>query len=182
MSKKTANKKDNVVHGVSLLTDHDIYLFKEGNHFGLYEKLGSHLITVKGVPGTLFAVWAPNAAKVSVIGDFNDWDRESHQLSVRHDGSGIWEGFIPGLTQGTLYKYFIVSRHRHHQGEKGDPFAFSWETPPRTASLVWDLGYEWNDKAWMKDRHSRNSLNAPCSVYELHISRTRVLRMWSSCL
>jgi len=173
MKNKSVKKNESVVHGVSLLTDHDIYLFKEGNHFGLYEKLGSHPMTVKGLSGTLFAVWAPNAATVSVIGDFNGWNRDSHHLEVRHDGSGIWEGFIPGIAEGTVYKYFIVSRQRRHEGEKGDPFAFYWETPPRTASIVWDLRYQWNDKEWMKDRHARNSLNAPCSVYELHFGSWR---------
>jgi 1,4-alpha-glucan branching enzyme len=173
MKAKNTRKKENVIHGVSLLTEHDIYLFKEGNHFGLYEKLGSHVLHVNGVEGTLFAVWAPNAAKVSVIGDFNGWDRNSHPLAVRHDGSGIWEGFLPGLAEGTLYKYQIVSRYNQYAGEKGDPFAFSWEVPPRTASVVRQLDYEWNDGAWMKDRHVRNSLNAPFSVYELHLGSWR---------
>ena len=173
MTAKSIKKTENIIHGVSLLTDHDIYLFKEGNHFGLYEKLGSHLLEVEGVDGTLFAVWAPNAAQVSVIGDFNGWNRETHHLAVRHDGSGIWEGFIPGLAQGTLYKYSIVSQHNHHKGEKGDPFAFSWETPPRTASMVRDLSYDWGDGSWMRDRHAKNSLNAPLSVYELHIGSWR---------
>ncbi len=173
MTVKKIKKKAPVLHGVSLLTDHDIYLFKEGNHFGLYQKLGSHLMTIDGVEGTLFAVWAPNAAKVSVIGDFNGWSKDSHHLSVRLDGSGIWEGFIPGIGQGTLYKYYIVSRHHRYEGEKGDPFAFSWEMPPRTASVVWDLQYEWNDREWMKGRHTRNSLQSPFSVYELHLGSWR---------
>src|SRR5208337_1824054 len=90
-----------------------------------------------------------------------------------HDGSGIWEGFIPRIGHGAVYKYFIVSRYRHHQGEKGDPFAFSWETPPRTASVVWDLSYEWSDGDWMKDRHARNALQSPYSVYELHLGSWR---------
>ncbi len=161
-------KKETVLSGVSLLTDHDIYLFREGNHFGLYDKLGSHTMTVNGAAGTLFAVWAPNAASESVIGDFNGWNRDDHHLRVRHDGSGIWEGFIPGISHGTLYKYHIRSRVHGHEAEKGDPFAFSWETPPRTASLVWDLDYEWNDAAWMRSRHARNSLNSPYAVYEMH--------------
>jgi 1,4-alpha-glucan branching enzyme len=173
MKAKNSKKKDGVMHGVSLLTDHDIYLFREGNHFGLYEKLGSHILSVDGAEGTLFAVWAPNASRVAVIGDFNGWNRETHQLSLRPDGSGIWEGFIPGVGNGALYKYHITSRHRHHQGEKGDPFAFSWETPPRTSSMVWDLSYEWSDSAWMKDRHARNSLHSPFSLYELHIGSWR---------
>jgi 1,4-alpha-glucan branching enzyme len=170
---KVTGKQANVIHGVSLLTEHDIYLFKEGNHFGLYEKLGSHVLHVNGVEGTLFAVWAPNAAKVSVIGDFNGWDRDSHPLALRHDGSGIWEGFLPGLAEGTLYKYQIVSKYNQYAGEKGDPFSFSWEVPPRTASVVRQLDYDWNDGAWMKDRYARNSLNAPISVYEVHLGSWR---------
>ena len=172
MKTKQLKKKENVLHGVSLLTDHDIYLFKEGNHFKLYEKLGSHVMTAGGVEGTLFAVWAPNAGGVSVVGDFNQWDKHAHALKVREDGSGIWEGFIPDVGHGTLYKYLIRSRH-HHEAEKGDPYAFSWEAPPRTASLVWNLDYHWEDGAWMKDRHARNSLSAPISVYELHIGSWR---------
>jgi 1,4-alpha-glucan branching enzyme len=171
--KHTANKKKaGVVHGVSLLTELDSYLFKEGNHFRLYEKLGSHLMTVDGAEGALFAVWAPNASSVSVIGDFNDWNKDAHALRVRHDGTGIWEGFIPGVGHGALYKYHIVSRD-HHEADKGDPFAFSWETPPRTSSVVWDLSYNWHDGEWMKDRHTRNSLRSPFSVYELHLGSWR---------
>jgi 1,4-alpha-glucan branching enzyme len=173
MKGKGVRKKVGVVYGKSLLTDHDIYLFKEGNHFGLYEKLGSHVMTIDGVAGTLFAVWAPNASNVTVIGDFNEWNNDSHHLSVRHDGSGIWEGFIPGLGQGTIYKYYIISQHDEHQGEKGDPFAFLWETPPRTASVVWDLSYTWSDTDWMQSRQAKNALQAPWSVYELHIGSWR---------
>ena len=99
MRRNNVKKNDRVMHGVSLLTDHDIYLFKEGNHFGLYEKLGSHVMTVDGAKGTLFALWAPNAAKVSVIGDFNAWNNDMHPLSVRHDGSGIWEGWASSLSR-----------------------------------------------------------------------------------
>jgi 1,4-alpha-glucan branching enzyme len=172
MKGKPIKKKAGVVHGVSLLTELDSYLFKEGNHFRLYEKLGSHLMTVDGVDGALFAVWAPNASSVSVIGDFNDWNKDAHELSVRHDGTGIWEGFIPGVGHGALYKYHIVSRH-HHEADKGDPFAFSWETPPRTSSVVWDLSYNWKDGEWMKNRRARNSLQAPFSVYELHLGSWR---------
>ena len=151
MTTTRTKQKQNVLFGISLLTDHDIYLFKEGNHFELYEKLGSHVMTAQGLTGTLFALWAPNARAVSVVGDFNGWNRESHKLKVRDDGSGIWEGFIPGIGQGTLYKYHIRSRH-HHEAEKGDPFAFSWEAPPRTASLVWDLEYDWKDAGWMREQ------------------------------
>ena len=168
MKAKVGREKSRVLHNVSLLTDHDIYLFKQGNHFKLYEKLGSHVMTVGGEAGTLFAVWAPNAAKVSVIGDFNGWDKNAHALRARDDGSGIWEGFIPGVSHGTLYKYHIRSRVHNHEAAKGDPFAFSWEVPPKTASIVWDVSYAWSDSDWMKDRHRRNALSSPISVYELH--------------
>jgi 1,4-alpha-glucan branching enzyme len=157
----------------SLLTEQDIYLFKEGNHFQLYEKLGTHIIVVNGVTGTLFAVWAPNAERVSVIGDFNGWNRDSHPLSVRWDGSGIWEGFIPGLGNGAIYKYHIVSKHRNYSVDKADPFAFHAETPPKTASIVWDLNYEWRDSDWMSNRHAHNSTSGPISMYEAHAGSWR---------
>ncbi len=151
------------------ITDHDVYLFKEGNHFKLYEKLGSHLITVDGVAGTHFAVWAPNAQSVSVVGNFNGWDRNRHPLNGRWDSSGIWEGFIPGIAKGELYKFFIVSREHYYQVEKQDPFAIFNEVAPKTASVVWDLDYQWQDKAWMNERHKRNSLSSPMSIYEMHL-------------
>ncbi|RPJ04582.1 MAG: 1,4-alpha-glucan branching enzyme, partial [Deltaproteobacteria bacterium] len=121
-------------YDATFLTDQDIYLFKEGNHFNLYEKLGSHLLSIEGTEGTHFAVWAPNAKKVSVMGDFNGWDTDSHPLKVRWDGSGIWEGFIPGVSQGMAYKYRVVSPHSGYRADKGDPYAFRWECPPKTAS------------------------------------------------
>ena len=121
-----------------LLTPYDIHLFKEGRHFQLYEKLGSHPVQLNGEEGTHFAVWAPNAKQVHVIGDFNQWRNDSHPLKLRSDGSGIWEGFIPGLARGALYKYHIESRiHAGFSMDKGDPFALLWEIPPRTASVVW---------------------------------------------
>jgi len=164
-----------VIAGASLLTDQDIYLFKEGSHARLYEKLGSHLMTVDGVSGCLFAVWAPNARHVSVMGDFNGWNNASHQLSARWDGSGIWEGFVPGIGNGSLYKYHIVSRHHGYRVDKGDPYAFAWELSHRTgsASVVWDLGHHWNDRAWMDGRRTANALDAPMSVYEMHIGSWR---------
>jgi 1,4-alpha-glucan branching enzyme len=157
-----------VLYDVSTLTDHDIYLFKEGNHFRLYEKFGSHMMTVAGQKGSHFAVWAPNAAVVSVTGDFNEWDTASHPLKVRADETGIWEGFIPGIGKDVLYKYHIVSRYKDYQADKGDPFAFLWQVAPKTASVVSDLDYEWQDADWMKNRGKYNSLSSPISVYELH--------------
>jgi len=156
-----------------LLTDHDIYLFKQGNHFRLYRKLGAHVHTGEDTAGVLFAVWAPNARQVSVVGDFNGWDADAHHLRVREDGSGIWEALIPGLTQGALYKYHIVSHHQGYHADKGDPFAFSWEVPSQTASRVWDLHYDWNDSEWMSCRAIANSLNAPWSIYEMHVGSWR---------
>ena len=162
-----------VRHGISLLTDLDTYLFKEGNHFRLYQKLGARLLTVDGTQGTLFALWAPNAAQVSVIGDFNGWNPDAHPLAIRHDGSGIWEGFVPGVGQGALYKYHIVSAVNGFETDKGDPFAFFWEVSPNTASVVWDLRYEWADGDWMRTRRDRNALGAPFSVYEVHLGSWR---------
>jgi len=162
-----------VVYGVSLLTDLDTYLFKEGNHFRLYDKLGAHLMTVDGVPGTLFALWAPNAARVSVMGGFNGWNPESHPLKEREDGSGIWEGFLPGIAQGSLYKYHILSRFNGFETDKGDPFGFLWEVSPNTASVVWDLSYGWSDEGWMRSRGQRSDLGAPFSIYEVHLGSWR---------
>lgn len=157
----------------SLLTDHDIYLFKEGNHFRLYEKMGAHVIEHEGVRGVYFAVWAPNAEAVSVIGDFNGWDKDKNPLYPRWDGSGIWEGFIPNLDKGTVYKYHIRSRFNDYEVDKADPFAFYSEIPPKTASVVWDLNYEWNDEEWIRNRHKYNSLDAPISIYEVHLGSWR---------
>jgi len=160
------------VFHASLLTDLDIYLFKQGSDFRLYEKLGSHGITVDGVKGTHFAVWAPNASAVSVIGDFNHWDAALNALHLRADDSGIWEGFIADVTVGAIYKYRIVSRDGKI-ADKGDPFAFCSEIPPLTASRVWELDYAWNDADWMAQRGEKNRLNAPCSIYEVHLGSWR---------
>ncbi len=162
-----------VRHDVSLFTEHDAYLFKEGSHFHLYDKLGSHVMVKDGVEGTYFAVMAPNAQQVFVIGDFNGWNKTSHPLSSRWDDSGIWEGFIPYIGKGTRYKFFIVSKHNGYRVDKRDPFSFFCEIPPATASIVWDLGYAWEDAAWMAKRHQHNALNAPICIYELHFGSWR---------
>ncbi|RRB00817.1 1,4-alpha-glucan branching protein GlgB [Larkinella rosea] len=156
----------------SRLTEFDIYLFRAGKHTRLYEKLGSHVVEVNGVVGTYFAVWAPSARYVAVIGNFNGWNKGSHPLNVRWDSSGIWEGFVPHIGRGEVYKYAIT----HTSGrelEKGDPFALWWETPPKTASVVWDDWYEWKDDYWMRNRGKFNALNKPISVYEIHLNSWR---------
>jgi len=165
--------KTDIKHGPSLLNEEDIYLFKEGNLFKLYEKLGAHPMTVKGESGTHFAVWAPNAKAVSVVGDFNDWNPDSSPLAVRWDGSGIWEGFMPGVAKGSLYKFHIISHHRGYEVNKGDPLGYYWEISPLTASVVWDFGYRWEDEAWMRDRKKNNDLRAPLSIYEVHLGSWR---------
>lgn len=157
------------VQGHSLFTDFDIDLFKAGKHFRLYEKLGAHPIEVDGVSGVYFAVWAPSARSVSVVGDFNYWIQGEHQLNVRWDSSGIWEGFIPGVQKGTTYKYKIQSENGGIITEKADPFAFYCEKPPLTASVIWDLDYKWKDTNWIKTRKEHNALDKPYSVYEVHL-------------
>ena len=167
------SSRKGVLHNVSLFTEHDIYLFKQGNHFRLYNKLGSRQISVDDISGTYFAVWAPNAERVSVTGDFNGWNSNSHPLKVREDESGIWEGFIPGIQKGAVYKYHINSMNNSYSVDKGDPYSFLWELSPKTASVVWDLDYEWNDLKWMEERHRYNSLDAPYSIYEVHLGSWR---------
>lgn len=157
----------------SLFTDFDINLFKAGKHFRLYEKLGAHLAEVNGQSKTYFAVWAPSAKAVSIVGDFNYWNEGEHDLNVRWDGSGIWEGFIPGIDKGSKYKYKIHSHNSDIKTEKADPFAFYCETPPNTASVVWDLQHNWQDENWMKNRKDFNGLDKPYSVYEVHLGSWR---------
>jgi len=156
----------------TLLTKEDLYLFNEGSHFQLHEKLGAHLITTAGAAGTYFAVWAPSAGQVSVIGDFNGWDRERHLLRPRGQ-SGIWEGFVSGVGKGAHYKYHIVSRHSGYRVDKTDPLSFHNEVSPQTASVVWDLDYKWGDEEWMARRRSRNALDSPISIYEVHLGSWR---------
>jgi 1,4-alpha-glucan branching enzyme len=162
----------NVIYGHSTLSEHDIYLYREGKHHRLYDKLGSHIMSLDGENGTHFAVWAPNAKSVHVMGGFNDWSKDDHPLAIRWDGSGIWEGFIPGVGKGESYKYYIRS-HTGYEVDKGDPFAHRWELPPNTASVVWDTWYEWEDEGWMSARAERNGLASPMSIYELHIGSWR---------
>jgi len=157
---------------MTLLSDKDIYLFNEGTHFHLYEWLGAHPGILDGVLGTHFAVWAPNAEQVSVMGDFNGWNKTTHLLRP-HGGSGIWEGFLQGVGKGARYKYHIVSRYNGYTADKADPFAFYAERPPLTASVVWDVDYQWNDHDWMTTRHGTSRLESPISIYELHVGSWR---------
>jgi 1,4-alpha-glucan branching enzyme len=156
------------VEPYSRFTEFDIGLFQSGKHYKLYEKFGSHVVEHKGVVGTYFAVWAPNAQYVAVTGNFNYWDRGTHKLNPRWDSSGIWEGFIPHIGVGEVYKYFIKSS-TGEELEKSDPFALRWELPPSTASIVVDTFYEWKDQDWMATRYQHNALDKPYSVYEMHV-------------
>jgi 1,4-alpha-glucan branching enzyme len=170
---KKAEKRNNeqrevVVYDVSLLTDEDLYLFNEGSHCRLYEKLGAHPLGAQGMQGTHFAVWAPDAERVSVIGDFNAWNKDTHPLRPK-GWSGIWEGFIPEVKKGANYKYHVASRYRGYRADKADPFATFNEVPPRTGSIVRDLRYTWGDESWMQKRHERNAQDAPLSIYEVHL-------------
>jgi len=155
-------------NNLQLLTEQDVYLFNEGNHIRLYEKFGAHTVTLNGTECTHFAVWAPNAKVVCVMGDFNGWNKSSHPLKQR-GSSGIWEGFIAGVKEGDNYKYNVVSRYNNFSAEKADPFAFASEVPPKTASVVRELDYEWADAEWMKTRGAKNGLKSPVSIYEVHL-------------
>jgi 1,4-alpha-glucan branching enzyme len=151
------------------LTDYDLYLLGEGNHYRIYEKLGAHVTQRGRTAGTNFAVWAPNATQVSVIGDFNGWRRSQYLLQPR-GSSGIWEGFIPNVGPGALYKYAIVSRNGGYWVDKADPCGFAAEIRPQTASKVWDLAeYAWGDGTWLADRGRRHAFGAPISIYEIHL-------------
>jgi 1,4-alpha-glucan branching enzyme len=151
-----------------LLSDQDLYLFNEGSNYRMYDKMGAHLATNKGQSGAIFSVWAPNARSVSVVGSFNEWDSKAARLAPR-GSSGIWEGFVPGADRGALYKFHIESQRHGYHIDKADPLGLMHEKPPRTASVVWNLDYQWNDSDWMQKRAERNSLRAPQSVYEVHL-------------
>ena len=157
-----------VRYDVSLFSPDDLYLFNEGRNYRAYNQLGAHLATFNDEPGTSFSVWAPNARKVSVIGNFNHWNNHSHHLQSR-GASGIWEGFIPGIGKGSLYKFHIVSHNHDFVTDKADPFGTYHEEPPRTASVVWELNYQWSDHEWMNSRARRQTLQSPISIYELHL-------------
>jgi 1,4-alpha-glucan branching enzyme len=156
----------------TVLTKEDLYLFNEGTHNRLYQKLGAHARQVAGTEGTNFAVWAPNAERVSVIGDFNDWQPDANVLHAT-GASGIWESFVPGVGRGARYKYRVESRYGGFRVDKADPFGFMHEAPPATASVVWDLDYEWQDDEWMARRAAHNAIDAPASIYEVHIGSWR---------
>lgn len=169
MAKKTIQKEP---AAFSLLTDFDIHLFKSGKHYRLYEKLGAHLTSVDGKQGVYFAVWAPNAKSVSVIGNFNAWNSNDHKLNPRWDESGIWEAFFPAISKGEIYKYAIHSNTGDYL-EKADPFAMYAEVAPKTASIVWDVDYKWKDANWLKQRKSTAGKPKPYSVYEIHFGSWR---------
>ncbi|MGH9562866.1 MAG: GlgB N-terminal domain-containing protein, partial [Terracidiphilus sp.] len=156
-----------------VLSDYDLYLSGEGTDLQKYEKLGAHLREVAGVQGVHFGVWAPNASRVSVIGDFNSWDGTAHPMRSRGE-SGIWEIFIPELKQGTLYKFEILSRFGHHLAQKADPYGFAAEMRPKSASMVWDVHrYGWNDSEWLSARAARDWLHSPLTIYEIHAGSWR---------
>ncbi|MBS1915928.1 MAG: 1,4-alpha-glucan branching protein GlgB [Bacteroidetes bacterium] len=157
------------VWNYSLFSDEDIHNFQHGTHYSLYNLFGAHQVEVLGVKGYYFAVWAPNATYVSVKGNFNEWNNDSHPLFVRLEKSGIWEGFIPHLNKGEVYKYHIHG-FKGAILDKGDPYANFWERRPNTASITWELSYQWNDEEWMKKRKKNNSLESPWSVYEVHLA------------
>ena len=152
----------------TILTSDDAYLFNEETHVRLWEKLGAHLTSVDGVAGARFAVWAPDARQVSVVGDFNGWNHREDGLQPIMD-SGVWGGFIAGVERGALYKFHIESRHGRRGVQKADPFGVFHETPPKTASIVWDLDFQWRDGRWMRERKRHNAIDAPKSVYEVHL-------------
>jgi 1,4-alpha-glucan branching enzyme len=153
-----------------LITDFDTYLFRQGNHFKLYEKFGAHpMKNARGEDGIHFAVWAPNAKRVSIVGDFNGWNVDANVCCLRTDDSGIWEGFIAGLPAGSLYKYHLESRIGRYSANRADPFAFFWEKPPSTSPIIRTLDYRWDDAAWMATRKNCNAIGEAQSIYEMHI-------------
>jgi 1,4-alpha-glucan branching enzyme len=148
-------------------------LLAEGTHYNAYQKLGAHLTEIASVRGVAFAVWAPNAQRVSVVGNFNHWDGRSHPMRVR-GATGMWELFIPGLREGEIYKFEIKGRYNNYLGLKTDPYGFYMEVRPKTASIVYDIDrYKWHDQAWMAERAVRQRLDAPLAIYEVHLGSWR---------
>ena len=155
------------------VSEQDLRLFREGRHHRLYEKWGAHFgVDSQGASGVYFTVWAPNAQRVSLIGDFTGWKEQEGLLRCLGD-SGVWQGFVPGLHAGALYKYRVYSRHLGYRADKADPFAFYNEIPPKSASIVWDLDYTWGDEDWLRRRRERSALDKPMSIYEMHIGSWR---------
>ena len=173
---RDATRRDSRAPERSMLTAQDIYLFREGTHGRLYQGMGCHLVGKGGeggASGASFAVWAPNAARISVVGEFNGWESTAHPMQARADGSGVWERFVTGVEHGQNYKYRVVSAHGASAVDKADPYAFFTEVAPSTASRVWALDYNWKDGAWMKTRTRRHALDAPMSIYEVHLGSWR---------
>jgi 1,4-alpha-glucan branching enzyme len=167
MSSSKRHARFHIRHDKTWLSADDLYLFNEGNHYRLFDKLGAHLAEADGRSGVRFAVWAPSAEQMNVLGDFNGWNPESHPLHAR-GASGVWEGFIESIGPGARYKYHVRGRNGY-RFDKTDPYAFACQIAPDTASIVTDLTYEWGDGEWMRHRRGRNSLTAPISVYEIHL-------------
>src|SRR5438477_3838536 len=154
----------------SIFSDFGLYLFGQGKHYRIYEKMGAHPRTVNGVTGVNFAVWAPHALAVSVVGDFNGWNRSANLMHRRHNDLGVWECFVPGVQAGTLYKFAIYSRYNHYTVDKTDPYGFAAELRPKTASIVADISqFRWQDSEWMQDRGKHQQLDSPISIYEVHL-------------
>jgi 1,4-alpha-glucan branching enzyme len=169
MTSARTQARSKVAADPTLLTDYDLHLLAEGTHYRSYDRLGAHLVQLNGQRGTHFAVWAPNAERVSVVGDFNDWNPAAHPMTQRPE-AGMWTRFIPGVGAGALYKYAIASRYNGYHVDKADPYAFASEIRPQTASKVWDIsGYTWADHDWMASRARANALDAPIAVYEVHL-------------
>jgi 1,4-alpha-glucan branching enzyme len=158
----------------SIFSDFDLYLFGQGKNYRIYEKMGAHVRVVNGVAGVHFAVWAPNALTVSVIGDFNGWQRGANPMQLRHRDLGVWECFVPGVKPGALYKYAIYSRFNNYTVEKTDPYGFAAELRPFTASIVVDIHqHQWNDNTWIQQRTEHQELSSPISIYEVHLGSWR---------
>jgi len=178
MPDQTGNREDNSINTAqeisSLFTDFDLYLFGQGKHYHLYEKMGAHPRTIDGVSGVNFAVWAPNARMVSVIGDFNSWNRSANLLHLRHQDLGVWECFVPGVPVGSLYKFALYSRFHHYTADKIDPYGFAAELRPNTANIVADIyQHRWQDEQWIQSREQRQQLGSPISIYEVHLGSWR---------